>query len=124
MVTDITKVRQILLNLLSNAATFTEGGTVTLAIAREAVEDGERVVFAVADTGIGMTDDQVAKLFQRFVQADVSTTRKYGGTGLGLSLTKALSEMLGARWRCEAARVRARPSPSTCWPTTGPKPLR
>ena len=95
MVTDVTKVRQILLNLLSNAAKFTEGGTVTLAVKREAAEDAERVVFAVADTGIGMTDDQVAKLFQRFVQADVSTTRKYGGTGLRLSLTKALSEMLG-----------------------------
>ncbi len=95
MVSDVTKVRQILLNLLSNAAKFTEDGIVTLSVDREAADDGERVVFKVEDTGIGMTEEQIAKLFQRFVQADVSTTRKYGGTGLGLSLTKALCEVLG-----------------------------
>ena len=95
MVSDLTKVRQILLNLLSNAAKFTENGVVTLSVDRQAASDGERVVFTVADTGIGMTEEQISRLFQRFVQADVSTTRKYGGTGLGLSLTKALSEMLG-----------------------------
>ena len=95
MVSDLTKVRQILLNLLSNAAKFTEGGIVTLSVEREAAEGGELVVFRVSDTGIGMTDEQLSKLFQRFVQADASTTRKYGGTGLGLSLTKALSEGLG-----------------------------
>ena len=95
MVSDVTKVRQILLNLLSNAAKFTEGGVITLSVDRESADDGERVVFKVDDTGIGMTEEQISKLFQRFVQADVSTTRKYGGTGLGLSLTKALSEVLG-----------------------------
>ncbi|MGI3903356.1 MAG: ATP-binding response regulator [Janthinobacterium lividum] len=95
MVSDLTKVRQILLNLLSNAAKFTENGTVTLSVSRLAASDGERVVFSVEDTGIGMTEEQISRLFQRFVQADVSTTRKYGGTGLGLSLTKALSEILG-----------------------------
>ena len=95
MVSDLTKVRQILLNLLSNAAKFTDHGTITLSARRDMVEGQDRVVFQVADTGIGMTEEQVAKLFQRFVQADASTTRKYGGTGLGLSLTKAFSEALG-----------------------------
>ncbi len=95
MVSDLTKVRQILLNLLSNAAKFTEGGVITVSVARQAESEGERIVFTVSDTGIGMTQEQISRLFQRFVQADASTTRKYGGTGLGLSLTKALSEILG-----------------------------
>ncbi|WP_062118556.1 response regulator [Aureimonas sp. AU40] len=88
---DVTKVRQILLNLLSNAAKFTQDGTITLSVRRE----GEAMIFAVTDTGIGMTPEQLERLFQRFSQADASTTRKYGGTGLGLSLTKAFSAMLG-----------------------------
>ena len=95
MVSDVTKVRQILLNLLSNAAKFTERGTISLSVRRELFDDRDHVVFQVNDTGIGMTQEQLSRLFQRFVQADVSTTRKYGGTGLGLSLTKALSEILG-----------------------------
>ena len=95
MHSDVTKVRQILLNLLSNAAKFTEGGTITLSADRLADPDGvDRLVFAVADTGLGMTEEQLAKLFQRFQQADSSTTRKFGGTGLGLSLTKAFADML------------------------------
>ena len=89
--TDLTKVRQIVLNLLSNAAKFTESGTITLAASRE----GARLLFRVSDTGIGMTAEQLGRLFQRFTQADASTTRKFGGTGLGLSLTKALAEILG-----------------------------
>ena len=90
MDTDLTKVRQVLLNLLSNAAKFTEAGTITLAVARESDE----FVFRVSDTGIGMTPEQLSRLFQRFEQADDSTTRKFGGTGLGLSLTKAFVDML------------------------------
>ena len=92
MHSDITRVRQILLNLLSNAAKFTENGTITLAVSRL---DEDRVRFAVSDTGIGMTPEQLAKLFQRFQQADASTTRQFGGTGLGLALTKAFAAMLG-----------------------------
>jgi len=88
---DVTKVRQMLLNLLSNAAKFTEGGTITL----RAVRKGDDIMFSVADTGIGMTPEQLDKLFQRFQQADASTTRRFGGTGLGLSITKAFSAMLG-----------------------------
>lgn len=95
IVTDLTKVRQILLNLLSNAAKFTENGTITLSVQREADESDEWVNFRVSDSGIGMSEEQLSKLFQRFTQADASTTRKYGGTGLGLSLTRAFSEMLG-----------------------------
>ncbi len=93
MHSDVTKIRQVLLNLLGNAAKFTEHGTITLAASRD-VSPGN-IVFRVSDTGIGMTQDQQEKLFQRFVQADSSTTRKFGGTGLGLSLTKAFAEMLG-----------------------------
>ncbi|GGD99354.1 hypothetical protein GCM10011390_17690 [Aureimonas endophytica] len=88
---DVTKLRQILLNLLSNAAKFTQDGTITLGVERRA----EAMVFTVHDTGIGMTAEQLERLFQRFQQADASTTRKYGGTGLGLALTKAFSAMLG-----------------------------
>ena len=98
MHSDVTKVRQILLNLLSNAAKFTEGGTITLSATRlvgEAGGDGDSVAFAVRDAGIGMSEEQLAKLFQRFQQADASTTRRFGGTGLGLSITQAFSAMLG-----------------------------
>ncbi len=91
MHSDTTKIRQTLLNLLSNAAKFTEAGTITLAAERDATQ----IVFRVQDSGIGMTEEQLAKLFQRFSQADASTTRRFGGTGLGLSITKAFMSMLG-----------------------------
>jgi signal transduction histidine kinase/CheY-like chemotaxis protein len=92
---DITKVRQVLLNLLSNAAKFTEKGTVSLEVTREADVTGSWVVFRVRDTGIGMTPEQTAKLFQAFTQADGSTMRKYGGTGLGLALSRKFCVMMG-----------------------------
>ena len=96
MHTDLTKLRQILLNLLSNAAKFTENGTITLSATRLAGgEGGDWLAFRVADTGIGMTEAQLGKLFQRFTQADSSTTRRFGGTGLGLSISKAFATMLG-----------------------------
>ena len=96
MHSDVTRVRQVLLNLLSNAAKFTEAGTITLSVARESGRGGtDWVRFAVTDTGIGMTPEQLAKLFQRFQQADASTTRQFGGTGLGLALTKAFVALLG-----------------------------
>jgi CheY-like chemotaxis protein len=92
---DITKVRQVLLNLLSNAAKFTEKGTVSLEVVREVDVTGSWVVFRVRDTGIGMTPEQTAKLFQAFTQADGSTQRKYGGTGLGLALSRKFCVMMG-----------------------------
>ena len=95
MHSDVTKVRQMLFNLLSNAAKFTENGTITLDARREKSGDGESIVLSVSDTGIGMTDAQLAKLFEAFQQADPSTTRKYGGTGLGLAITKRFSRLMG-----------------------------
>jgi len=95
MHSDVTKIRQMLLNLLSNAAKFTERGTITLSASRGPGPGPSEVTMRVADSGIGMTAEQLDKLFQRFQQADASTTRKFGGTGLGLSITKAFSTMLG-----------------------------
>ncbi len=92
---DLTKVRQILFNLLSNAAKFTENGHITLSISRETRDGIDWVSFAVSDEGIGMSQEQIDKLFQPFTQADNSTTRKYGGTGLGLTITKRFAEMMG-----------------------------
>jgi signal transduction histidine kinase/DNA-binding response OmpR family regulator len=92
MRTDLTKLRQTLFNLLSNASKFTEKGKITLEIKRRA--DG-MVSFAVQDTGIGMNRSQMEKLFGEFVQADASTTRKYGGTGLGLAISRKFCRMLG-----------------------------
>ena len=89
--TDVTKLKQSLLNLLSNASKFTKNGTVTLAVTR----NGDRVVFRVTDTGIGMSEEQMGRLFQAFAQADSSTTRKFGGTGLGLVITRHFARMLG-----------------------------
>jgi signal transduction histidine kinase len=88
---DLVKARQVLFNLLSNAAKFTEGGRVELGVSR----DPELVRFAVRDTGIGITPEQKDRLFEAFAQADVSTTRKYGGTGLGLALSRSFCLMMG-----------------------------
>lgn len=93
--TDVVKLRQCLINLLSNAAKFTEKGTIRLKVRRERQGETDWLVFDVADEGIGMSDEQLARLFQRFTQADASTTRKFGGTGLGLAITKAFCKLLG-----------------------------
>ena len=95
MHSDLTKVRQVLFNLLSNAAKFTEHGTITLAVAWDVVAERRWITFAVTDSGIGMTPEQIGKLFQTFAQADASTTRKFGGTGLGLAITQRLCHLLG-----------------------------
>jgi signal transduction histidine kinase len=84
------------LNLLSNAAKFTERGTITLGARRESEpQGGEWVVLDVTDDGIGMSLEELSRLFRPFVQADPSTTRKYGGTGLGLTITRRFCEMMG-----------------------------
>ncbi|MCK9908462.1 response regulator [Microbacteriaceae bacterium K1510] len=94
--TDLTKLKQSLVNLLSNAAKFTKQGEVRLTLARFAGEDSvPRVRFTVSDTGIGMTEEQLGRLFQAFSQADTSTTRHFGGTGLGLTITRHFCTMLG-----------------------------
>jgi PAS domain S-box-containing protein len=90
MHSDLVKLRQILFNLLSNSAKFTESGTVRLDVSR----DGGCVIFRVEDTGIGMSEQQRARLFTEFTQADDSTTRRFGGTGLGLTITKRFCDMM------------------------------
>ena len=95
IVTDPLRLRQCVLNLASNACKFTQGGEVRIVTKRVESAEGPRLWIQVTDTGIGITPEQMAKLFQPFVQADGSTTRSYGGTGLGLVITKRLCELLG-----------------------------
>ena len=95
MRSDVTRVRQVLLNLLSNASKFTEQGTITLAARRETDPDGDAIVFEVHDTGIGVTEEEMARLFQAFSQADASTTSRFGGTGLGLAISRMFCHMMG-----------------------------
>jgi PAS domain S-box-containing protein len=92
---DKTRVRQIVLNLLSNAAKFTENGSVTLEVAREVARGGDWIRFSVTDNGIGISPEQLKQLFQDFRQGDPSATRKYGGTGLGLAISKRFCQMMG-----------------------------
>ena len=121
MYADQPKVRQILLNLLSNAAKFTEGGVITIGIERMKIEKSrpkkkhknndassgsiytaQVLVFRVSDTGIGMTEEQLQQIFKPFIQADASTTRKYGGTGLGLTISQRLCQILGGKISVES----------------------
>jgi signal transduction histidine kinase/CheY-like chemotaxis protein len=92
---DQVKVRQALFNLVSNAAKFTHEGSITLEAKRENMDGAEWIVFRVTDTGIGLSPDKIVRLFQDFTQADASTTRKFGGTGLGLALTRRFCQMMG-----------------------------
>lgn len=95
MYSDLTKLRQMVFNLLSNACKFTKEGDVTIVIKALTKNNREFIAFSVKDSGIGIKDEQMAKLFQPFAQADSSTTRNFGGTGLGLTITKKFSEILG-----------------------------
>ncbi len=99
---DLVKIRQGLFNLLSNANKFTESGDVRLAVTRVTRESGDMLSFAISDTGIGMSPEQMGRLFQAFQQADSSTSRKYGGTGLGLVITKKFCELMGGSVRVES----------------------
>jgi len=92
---DVTKIRQSLLNMLSNAAKFTQKGTITLRAEREKVDGVDWLSFAVSDTGIGIPADKLDHVFEEFSQADSSTTRDYGGTGLGLTISRRFCQMLG-----------------------------
>ena len=98
--TDLTRLRQILLNLLSNAVKFTDSGEVVLSVTATDTVGGKKTLkFEVRDTGIGLTEKGMSRLFQSFSQADSSTTRKYGGTGLGLAISKRLAELMqGTMW--------------------------
>jgi signal transduction histidine kinase/CheY-like chemotaxis protein len=122
MNSDVTKVRQMLFNFLSNAAKFTERGEIALIARRERSDSGDRVIFEISDTGIGITPEQLSRLFQPFTQADPSTTRKYGGTGLGLTITRHFAEMLGGE-----IEVRSAPGEGTTFELrlpAGPAPAR
>ena len=120
MHSDDMRVRQILYNLLHNACKFTENGAVTLDIARVVSDDDHaaHLVFTISDTGIGMTADQIASLFREFTQADSSTTRKYGGTGLGLALSRRLAHLLGGE-----ITVTSQPGVGTTFVVTLPEHL-
>jgi signal transduction histidine kinase/DNA-binding response OmpR family regulator/HAMP domain-containing protein len=141
--TDRTKLKQCVLNLLSNASKFTSNGVVSLDLKRTGRESQAPMSFVIRDSGIGMTPEQLAKLFQSFAQADASTTKKYGGTGLGLAITKHFCETLGGnvsvqsvpgkgstftiilpdgRARAEAAETPV-PLPATVVPEPGNAPL-
>jgi signal transduction histidine kinase/CheY-like chemotaxis protein len=91
---DLSKVRQGLFNLVSNAAKFTHGGAIHIEAERQRMDGSEWILFRVSDTGIGLSAEQIVRLFQSFTQADPSTTRKFGGTGLGLALTRRFCQMM------------------------------
>jgi signal transduction histidine kinase len=101
-ISDATRLRQATLNLLSNAGKFTHDGRVTLAVAREKHASGDWIRIAVVDTGIGITKETLVKLFNDFYQAEASTTRNYGGTGLGLALSQRLCRMMGGEITVES----------------------
>ncbi|MHC4448010.1 MAG: ATP-binding protein, partial [Planctomycetota bacterium] len=110
---DLTKIRQSLFNLISNASKFTKEGTIRVEVQR--APDNGHLMFKVADSGIGMNEQQLGKLFQAFSQADASTTRKYGGTGLGLVITKRFCDMMGG-----SIDVESQPGQGTCFTITLP----
>jgi signal transduction histidine kinase len=111
LVSDATRVRQVLVNLLSNAVKFTPAGDVAVTVAAVRVADERfEIRFAVDDTGIGVPPERIDRLFQSFSQVDASTTRKYGGTGLGLAISRRLTELLGGRIWVERARGSCSPS--------------
>ena len=95
MYSDFSRIRQILLNLLGNSCKFTDEGEIYLTVIRKTIDDVKWIYFTVGDTGIGMDPEKVSGLFEEFSQADSSTTRKHGGTGLGLTISKRLSQLLG-----------------------------
>jgi signal transduction histidine kinase/DNA-binding response OmpR family regulator len=106
MYADVTRVRQVLFNLLSNACKFTEKGTITLEVGHDLDPPEETLLFTVRDTGIGLTDEQLGRLFQAFTQADASTSRRYGGTGLGLVISRRFCQMMGGDIAAESVHGR------------------
>ena len=110
---DPAHLRTILLNLLGNAFKFTEQGSVTLNVKRELDSGKEWVIFQISDTGIGLNAEQISRIFERFEQADNSATRDFGGSGLGLSITKELTELMGGK--IEVQSIPDKGSTFTVW---------
>ncbi len=116
MKSDLTKTKQILLNLLSNAAKFTSSGVITLTVSECTFDQRACITFMVTDTGVGMTREQSSKVFDPFTQADVTTTRKYGGTGLGLALVSRFCQMMGGD-----VSVESQPGVGSCFTVRLPR---
>ena len=122
IVGDALRLGQVLINLVNNAVKFTDRGEVVVTVAlEERISDRVKLKFSVRDSGIGMTPEQTARLFQPFSQADTSTTRKYGGTGLGLSISKRLVEMMGGEIWVESTRGTGSTFRFTAWFGLGPE---
>lgn len=118
MQSDITRVRQVLLNLVNNASKFTSNGDIEIHVTDTIIGDYPALVFSVSDTGIGMTEEQMKRIFHPFTQADASTTRKFGGTGLGLTITRQLVELMGG-----TIDVTSKPNVGTTFTVTFPQTL-
>jgi signal transduction histidine kinase/DNA-binding NarL/FixJ family response regulator len=116
--TDPLRLKQVLMNLTGNAIKFTEKGEVCIRVRVETTPEGNRAVFEISDTGIGLTSQQASKLFKPFVQADESMTRKYGGTGLGLVISKKLAIYMGGDIAVESEQGKG--STFTFWVDAGP----
>jgi len=121
MQSDLTKIRQTLFNLLSNASKFTERSDIELRVTRTTEGGADWITFAVRDSGIGMTPEQLGRLFQAFTQADDSTTRKYGGTGLGLAISRKFCQLLGGDITVESTPG-VGSTFTVCLPATAPSP--
>ncbi|MGE3704023.1 MAG: ATP-binding protein, partial [Vicinamibacterales bacterium] len=119
MAGDQVRLRQVLLNLLSNAAKFTEAGRIRLDVGRERHQSDETLVFRVSDTGVGMSPDELKRIFVEFTQADSSTARRYGGTGLGLTISRHLCRLMGGD-----IRVASEPGRGSTFTVTVPARLQ
>ena len=101
---DMTKIRQILFNLISNSAKFTTDGIIKLSSQCLLINGGRKIIFEISDNGIGMSPENLEKIFLPFDQGDSGTTRKYGGTGLGMSITKRFCEIMGGEITVESRK--------------------
>jgi len=107
VIADPTRLNQVLANLLSNALKFTSSGRVTLEVKALSIKsESTHIEFSVTDSGIGISEEKLKKIFEQFIQADEKTTRKYGGTGLGLTISQKLVELMGGELRADSKHNR------------------